>query len=83
MSLLTRVIVIQEYLLQKSKPSPWIFPKDMISDKKDFELVQSMIRSALYDDLPSEVPYNLNIEIEYYEVSREGNLIILQIPYNI
>lgn len=51
----------------------------MISDKKDFELVQSMIRSVLFDGLPNEVPYKLKIEIEYYEVSREGNLIVLLI----
>lgn len=51
----------------------------MISDQKDFELVQSMIRSTLFDDLPNEVPYKLKIEIEYYEVSREGNLIVLLI----
>lgn len=50
-----------------------MFSKDVISDKEDFELVQSTIESMLYDDLPNEVPYNLKVEIEYYEMSREGN----------
>lgn len=67
------VFLFQDYLFQKSKPSPWIFPKDILSDKGDHELVLSIIESRLYDGLPNEVPYNLKVELEYYEVSREGN----------
>lgn len=40
--------------------------------------MQRIIQSKLYDDLPNEVPYNLNIELEYYEVSREGNFSYLK-----
>lgn len=60
-------------MLQKSKPSPWIFSEDKLSDKHDYELALRMIESRLYDDLPNEVPYNLKLELEYYEVSCEGN----------
>lgn len=35
--------------------------------------MQRIIESRLYDDLPNEVPYNLKVELEYYEVSRDGN----------
>lgn len=62
-------------MLQKSKPSPWIFSKDKISDREDHELVINIIDSKLYDDLPNEVPYNLKLEIEYFEVSREGKIL--------
>lgn len=68
--------------MQKSKPSPWIFPDNIISDKEDHELVQRIIESRLYDDLPNEVPYNLKIELEYYEISREGNFIYLKTKVN-
>ncbi|KAL4131715.1 hypothetical protein QTP88_008989 [Uroleucon formosanum] len=68
---------IEDYLLQKSKPSPWIFPKDVLTDKEDHKLVLHMIESTLYDFLPNEVPYNLKVEMEYYEVSREGNIHIV------
>jgi len=44
-----------------------------MSDKEDYELVLRIIESRLYDDLPNEVPYNLKVELEYYEVSCEGN----------
>lgn len=62
-------------MLQKSKPSPWIFPKDVLTDKEDHKLVLHMIESTLYDFLPNEVPYNLKVEMEYYEVSREGKFV--------
>uniref|UniRef100_A0A2S2Q172 GTPase Era, mitochondrial n=1 Tax=Sipha flava TaxID=143950 RepID=A0A2S2Q172_9HEMI len=68
---------IREYLLQRSKPSPWLFSKDEITDKEDYKLVLSTIESILLDDLPNEVPYNLKVELEYYEISREGNLHIV------
>jgi GTPase len=61
-------------LLQKSKPSPWMFSKDILTDKEDHKLVLHMIESILYDSLPNEVPYNLKVEMEYYEVSQEGKL---------
>ncbi|XP_022167411.1 GTPase Era, mitochondrial-like, partial [Myzus persicae] len=66
-----------DYLLQKSKPSPWLFPKDVLTDKEDHKLVLHMIESMLYDFLPNEVPYNLKVEMEYYEVSQEGNIHIV------
>jgi len=65
---------IREYLLQKSKPSPWLFPNDVVTDKNDYELAQRIVESKLYDDLPNEVPYNLKVELEYFEISREGNI---------
>lgn len=68
---------IEEYLLQKSKPSPWIFAKDVLTDKEDHKLVIHTIESILYDNLPNEVPYNLEVEMEYYEVSREGSIHIV------
>lgn len=68
---------IEDYLIQKSKPSPWIFSKDVLTDKEDHKLVLHMIESTLYDFLPNEVPYNLKVEMEYYEVSREGNIHIV------
>jgi len=68
---------IEDYLLQKSKPSPWMFSKDILTDKEDHKLVLHMIESILYDSLPNEVPYNLKVEMEYYEVSQEGNIHIV------
>ncbi|XP_027852449.2 GTPase Era, mitochondrial [Aphis gossypii] len=68
---------IEDYLLQKSKPSPWMFSKDVLTDKEDHKLVLHMIDSILYDYLPNEVPYNLEVEMEYYEVSQEGNIHIV------
>jgi GTPase Era involved in 16S rRNA processing len=65
-------------LLQRSKPSPWLFSKDEITDKEDYKLVLSTIESILLDDLPNEVPYNLKVELEYYEISREGKLKCLE-----
>lgn len=59
-------------MLQKSKPSPWIFPNDVILDKNDCDLVKCIVESKLYDNLPNEVPYNLKVELEYLETSREG-----------
>uniref|UniRef100_A0A2H8TN51 GTPase Era, mitochondrial n=2 Tax=Melanaphis sacchari TaxID=742174 RepID=A0A2H8TN51_9HEMI len=68
---------IEDYLVQKSKPSPWMFPKDVLTDKEDYKLVVHMIESILYDFLPNEVPYNLEVEMEYYEVSQEGSIHIV------
>lgn len=69
-------ICFQEYLLQKSKPSPWLFPRDVVSDKNDYDIVQHIVESKLYDDLPNEVPYNLKVQLEYFEISREGNFFL-------
>lgn len=50
-----------------------------MSDKKDYKLVLSTIESILLDDLPNEVPYNLKVELEYYEISREGKFKVLEL----
>lgn len=47
----------------------------MLTDTKNTDLLMEIINGCLYDDLPNEVPYNLDVELEYYEISREGNLI--------
>lgn len=73
------ILFFQDYLLQRSKPSPWLFSKDVMTDKDDYKLAQSTIESILYDNLPNEVPYNLKVELEYYEISREGKLNFLVI----
>lgn len=67
------IFSLQEYLLQQSKPSPWMFPENVLTDKQDHKLVLNIVESILYDDLPNEVPYNLKVELEYYEISREGD----------
>jgi len=58
-----------------------MFPQDKMTDIEDHELVKRVIESQLYDDLPNEVPYNLKVELEYYETSREGNFKFLKIYY--
>lgn len=37
--------------------------------------------SILYDSLPNEVPYKLNVELEYFEVSCDGNFNFQKIIY--
>lgn len=56
-----------------SKPSPWMFPNDVLTDRKETDLVLDIINSCLYDNLPNEVPYHLKLEMEYFEISRDGN----------
>lgn len=71
--IILKTFSLQEYLLQQSKPSPWMFSENVLTDKQDHKLVLNIVESILYDDLPNEVPYNLKVELEYYEISREGN----------
>jgi len=54
-----------------------------MSDKNDYELVQRIVESKLYDNLPNEVPYNLKVELEYFETSREGNCSCFLFGYNL
>ncbi|XP_050540266.1 GTPase Era, mitochondrial-like [Daktulosphaira vitifoliae] len=68
---------IKDYLIQKSKPSSWIFPEGTLTDKQDTDLILEIIKANLLNNLPNEVPYKLQIELEYFEVSSDGNMHIV------
>ncbi|XP_050419939.1 GTPase Era, mitochondrial [Adelges cooleyi] len=68
---------IKDYLLHNSKPSAWMFPEGTLTDKQDTDLILEVVKSKLLNYLPNEVPYNLQIELEYFELSSDGNMHIV------
>ncbi|XP_046745005.1 GTPase Era, mitochondrial [Diprion similis] len=65
---------LREYLLVSAKPRDWEYEKDTLTDQKPEEMIVRIVRGSLLDVLPEEIPYNLDIQIEYYNVCKDGSI---------
>ncbi|XP_015510527.1 GTPase Era, mitochondrial [Neodiprion lecontei] len=65
---------LREYLLVSAKPRDWDYEKDTLTDQKPEEMIIRIVRASLLDVLPAEIPYNLNIQMEYYNVCEDGSI---------
>lgn len=71
--------LFQNYLLNNAKPASLHYNSMMWSDQKPEDLVVQVARAKFLDFLPQEIPYNLKIELEYYEELEEENRIVCSI----
>lgn len=63
--------------MESAKPAPWLFPASVYTDQDPKRIFEEAVRSKLLDYLPQEVPYNLSINLEYFETLLDGKIRIL------
>ena len=65
---------ITNYLLTKAYPGKWKFPADLKTPQDPRHFVHLIIKEKLLDNLPHEIPYNIAIKIQSWDVNRTGTL---------
>ena len=68
-------------VLQRLPEGPWLYPEDQISDLPSRMLAAEATREKLFLQLHQELPYNLTVETELFEVQKNGDLKINQVIY--
>lgn len=62
----------QIYLTNLARPGQWIFSEELFTDQNEVKVIVDTIFSKLLDHVPYEVPYNVKIQIEYFDVADDG-----------
>lgn len=68
-------------VLNRLPEGPWLYPEDQISDLPSRMLAAEATREKLFLQLHQELPYNLTVETELFEVQKNGDLKINQVIY--
>lgn len=72
---------LRSAVLQRLPEGPWLYPEDQISDLPSRMLAAEATREKLFLQLHQELPYNLTVETELFEVQKNGDLKINQVIY--
>lgn len=62
---------VAAYIAQHSVERPWEFPDYQFTDQRAEDLILNNVRAVLLDFLPQEIPYELNCEMELFEVKNK------------
>tara|TARA_Y100001970_G_C14046318_1_gene756529 strand:+ start:97 stop:951 length:855 start_codon:yes stop_codon:yes gene_type:complete len=69
---------LKNFLLKNTYTAPWIFNKDIVSDRDDIFITNEITRNAILDLLNQEIPYNITIKNRYFKFLKNGDLKIKQ-----
>ena len=72
---------LRQAVLDHLPEGPWLYPEDQISDLPSRMLAAEATREKLFLQLHQELPYNLTVETEAFEVQAKGDLKINQVIY--
>ena len=72
---------LRQAVLDRLPAGPWLYPEDQISDLPSRMLAAEATREKLFLQLHQELPYNLTVETEAFEVQAKGDLKINQVIY--
>ena len=72
---------LRQAVLGRLPQGPWLYPEDQISDLPSRMLAAEATREKLFLQLHQELPYNLTVETEAFEVQATGDLKINQVIY--
>ncbi|MDA9175569.1 GTPase Era [Alphaproteobacteria bacterium] len=72
---------LKNAVLERLPAGPWLYPDDQISDLPSRMLAAEATREKLFMQLHQELPYNLTVETELFEVQKNGDLKINQVIY--
>lgn len=72
---------LRQAVLDRLPEGPWLYPEDQISDLPSRMLAAEATREKLFLRLHQELPYNLTVETEAFEVQAKGDLKINQVIY--
>ncbi|KAF5293759.1 hypothetical protein FQA39_LY03244 [Lamprigera yunnana] len=70
---------VKAYLLKSAKLGKWLYPENIWTDQKPEKIITDIVKATLLDFLPQEIPYQLEPELELYEVNDAGmiNAVVL------
>ncbi|XP_012254706.1 GTPase Era, mitochondrial [Athalia rosae] len=66
---------LRHYLLDSAKPREWDYERDTLTDQKPEEMVLRIVRAGMLNTLPAEIPHNLDIKMEYYNVCDDRSIV--------
>lgn len=66
---------LRTYLLDSAKPRDWQYERHMYTSHKCEDIIKQTVRAKLMDILPHEIPYILDIKIDYFETDPDDNII--------
>lgn len=61
---------VTNYISEQSQEKPWEYPEYQFTDQRAEDLIISNVRAVLMDFLPQEIPYQLQCEMELFEVKK-------------
>ncbi|XP_052824473.1 GTPase Era, mitochondrial [Octopus bimaculoides] len=65
---------LKNYLLSKAQPGDWEFHSSFVTNQDPVFLAKNLVWEKLLDYLPEEVPYNVKIMIEMWELDDKETL---------
>lgn len=63
----THTFFFQQYLLKNAKPRKWMFSSKSWTDRTPENIITDTVRAKFLDFLEQELPYELIVEMEYFE----------------
>lgn len=66
------MLIFQDYLLAAARPGRWLFHSSLVTDQDPYEIAIATVREKLLNTLPDEIPYNVNISVEFWEFAMSG-----------
>ena len=67
-----------DYLASRITFSPWLYPKDQISNIPERTRAAEITREQLYFQLHQEIPYEATVETECWKIKKDGSVHINQ-----
>lgn len=61
---------VANYISEQSQEKPWEYPEYQFTDQRAEDLIINNVRAVLMDFLPQEIPYQLQCEMELFEVKK-------------
>jgi len=71
------LVEVKDYLLAAARPGRWLFHSSLVTDQDPYEIAIATVREKLLNTLPDEIPYNVNISVEFWEFAMSGVLKIV------
>ena len=65
---------LRNYLLDSAKEGDWEYEEDSYTDQPATGIIEQTVRAALMDHLPQEVPYEIKIQMEHFDVNEDGSI---------
>lgn len=58
--------------MNEAKPGEWLFEKGVLTDQDDMDVIERTVFAKLLDHLPNVVPYNIGIQLDYFDRNVDG-----------
>lgn len=68
------IYTLQTYLLDSAKPRDWCYDKHIYSSNTCEDIIQQTVRAKLLDNLPNEIPYNLQVKLEHFDPGPDDSI---------